>query len=95
METSVGEQKPNETLRTIDRCIDNWFHHTESLSIEMEVFFMSLDNDNSSAGINSLRPSDAYMRRWTGPSLVQTMASRPVGAKPLSEPMLEYCQFEP
>ena len=39
---------------------------------------------------NSLRPSDAYMRRWTGSSLVQIMASRLFGAKPLSEPMLEY-----
>ena len=40
---------------------------------------------------NSLRPSDAYMRRWTGSSLVQIMACRLFGAKPLSEPMLEYC----
>ena len=41
--------------------------------------------------LNSLRPSDAYMRRWTGSSLVQIMACRLFGAKPLSEPMLEYC----
>ena len=40
---------------------------------------------------NSLRPSDAYMRQSTMPSLVQIMACRLVGAKPLSEPMLEYC----
>ena len=39
---------------------------------------------------NSLRLSDAYMRRWTGSSLVQIMACRLFGAKPLSEPMLEY-----
>ena len=41
--------------------------------------------------LNSLRPSDAYMGRWTGSSLVQIMACRLFGAKPLSEPMLEYC----
>ena len=41
--------------------------------------------------IKSLRPSDAYMRRWTGSSSVQIMACRLFGAKPLSEPMLEYC----
>ena len=35
--------------------------------------------------INSLRPSDAYMRQKTRPSLVQIMACR------LSEPMLKYC----
>ena len=40
---------------------------------------------------NSLRPSDAYMRRWTGSSLAQIMAWRLFCAKPLSEPMLEYC----
>ena len=35
---------------------------------------------------NSLRPSDAYMRRWTGSWLVQIIACRLFGAKPLSEP---------
>ena len=40
--------------------------------------------------LNSLRPSDAYTRHWTGPSLVQIMACRLFGAKPLSEPMMEY-----
>ena len=39
---------------------------------------------------NSLRPSDAYMRQKTRPSLVQIMACRLFGAKPLSEPTLEY-----
>ena len=34
--------------------------------------------------INPLRPSDAYMRSWTGSSLVQIMACRLNGAKPLS-----------
>ena len=41
--------------------------------------------------INSLRPSDAYMRQLTRPSLVQIMACRLDGAKQLSEPLLEYC----
>ena len=39
-------------------------------------------------GVNSLRPSDAYMRQQTRPSLVQIF-----GAKPLSEPMMTYCQL--
>ena len=43
--------------------------------------------------INSLRPSDAYMRRWTGSSLVQILACRLYGDRPLSEPMLEYCYW--
>ena len=45
-------------------------------------------------GINSLRPSYAYMRRYTMPSLAQIMACRLTGAKPLSEPMLPYCQLD-
>ena len=34
-----------------------------------------------------LRPSDAYMRQQSRPSLVQIMACRWVGTKPLSKPM--------
>ena len=41
--------------------------------------------------INSLRPSDAYMR---SSSLVQIMACRLVDAKPLSEPLLYNCQLD-
>ena len=42
----------------------------------------------TSLSINSLRPSDAYMRPQSRPSLVQIMAWRLAVAKPLSEPML-------
>ena len=42
--------------------------------------------------VNSLRPRDTYMRLWTRSSLVQIMACRLLGAKPLSEPMLTYSQ---
>ena len=41
--------------------------------------------------VNSLRPSDAYMASVKLPPLIQIMACRLVGAKPLSEPVLEYC----
>ena len=40
---------------------------------------------------NSSPPIAAYMRPWTESTLVQIMACRLVGAKPLSEPMLEFC----
>ena len=42
--------------------------------------------------INSSSPSAAYMRRWIGTALVQVMACRLFGAKPLPEPVLIYCQ---
>ena len=37
----------------------------------------------------------AYMRWWIGSALVQIMACRLDGTKPLSEPMLSYCQLHP
>ena len=43
--------------------------------------------------VNSLRLSDSYMHQWTRPSLVQIMACRLFGTKPLSEPMLTKLSF--
>ena len=36
----------------------------------------------------------AHMHQWTGSGLVQVMACRLFGAKPLPEPMLAYCQLD-
>ena len=44
--------------------------------------------------VNSSPPSAAYMCQWIGSSLVQIMACRLFGAKPLSKPMLDYCQLD-
>ena len=35
------------------------------------------------------------MRQLVGSELVQIMACRLFGAKPLSQPMLRYCQLDP
>ena len=40
-------------------------------------------------------PSAAYTRRWAGSALIQVMACRLFGAKPLPELMLVYCQLDP
>ena len=40
-------------------------------------------------------PSAAYMRQGTGLALFQIMACRLIGAKPLPEPLLIYCQLHP
>ena len=45
--------------------------------------------------LNSLRLTNVYMRLKTRPSLVQIMACRLFGTKPLSEPVQVYCQFDP
>ena len=57
-------------------------------------------NNSASIGfelilIDTNPPSAAYMRRWTGSALIQIMACRLGGAKPLSKPMLTYCQLKP
>ena len=43
--------------------------------------------------MSSSHPGDAYTRQWTGSALVQVMACRLLGTKPLPEPMLAYCQL--
>ena len=40
-------------------------------------------------------PSAARMHQWIGSALVKIMACRLFGAKPLSKPMLCYCQLDP
>ena len=45
--------------------------------------------------INSSPPSAAYMRQWTGSSLVHVMACCLFATKPLSKPMLGYYQLDP
>ena len=44
-------------------------------------------------GLADLPPSGAYMRQGTESALVQLMACRLSGTKPLPEPMLIYCQL--
>ena len=44
--------------------------------------------------VNPSPPSAAYMRHWNGSALVQVLACRLFGAKPLPEPMLVYCQLD-
>ena len=44
---------------------------------------------------NLLRLGDAYMRQYNIPIFVQIMACHLFGAKPLSKPMLPYCQSDP
>ena len=39
--------------------------------------------------INSVKPSDAYMRQQTMPPVVQITVCRLVGPKPICDPMLE------
>ena len=45
--------------------------------------------------LNPSPPSAAYKRQWIGSALVQIMACRLFGAKPLYKPMLICCRLDP
>ena len=45
-------------------------------------------------GFKIISPSAAYMRQYTGSALVQVMACRLFGIKPLPESMVAYCQLD-
>ena len=51
-------------------------------------------NVHACTSLNSSPPSDGYIRQWIGWALVQIMVCRLFGAKPLSKPMLGYCQLD-
>ena len=44
--------------------------------------------------LDSYPPSAAYMRQWIWSALVRIIACRLFGAKPLSKPILGYCQLD-
>ena len=46
------------------------------------------------SGLSSTPPSAAYMCQWIGSALIQIMACRLFDAKPLSKPILGYCQLD-
>ena len=64
-------------------------HNTSERSEDIKIIRVD-END-----INSSPLSVAYMRHWTVLALVKIMACRLFGSKPLSKPMLVYCQLDP
>ena len=72
----------NAFLYSQTQCnLDMWIRHQTILWL-------------NAVSINLLRPSDAYPRLYTEPSLVPIIACRLFGTKPLSEPKLVYCELE-
>ena len=45
------------------------------------------------SNLNSSPPSAPYMRLWTGSTLVQIMACRLLGTKPLPQPMIHFANW--
>ena len=69
-------------------------YHGSFTRFPSTAFFNQLA-ERLGAKLSSSPPSPAYMRRWTGSALLQMMACRLDGTKPLSESILIYCQLDP
>ena len=88
------------------RCTYNFFinQNISTTKSELSVLKILRTPENSisrgkswrinNPSFNSSPPSAAYMHQWIGSALVQIMACRLFGAKPLSAPMLVYCQLD-
>ena len=85
-----GRQKPTYFMYSILShkigCLNHWialkFDRPQGNSAEEEP-------------VNSLRPSDVYMRQYKIVTLLQIMACLLFCTKPLSEPMVSYFQLDP
>ena len=75
--------------------IKAWWRHDIKCFQYHSPFVKGTHIHNGLYIVNSLRPSDAYMRQYNIPTLLQIMTCRLFGAKPLSEPTLPYCQLIP
>ena len=73
-----------------------WFGAVRQQTITWVIVGPVLCRHMASLGHNDFPEARwQYMRQWIGSPLVQIMACRLFGAKPLSEPMLGYCQLDP
>ena len=85
-----------------------WRHHVDYFCIitrgarwsNLKLWYLSMFHECAHyliklVSFNSLRPSDEYMSQYTRPILDQIMACGLIGTKPLSEPVLAYCQLNP
>ena len=87
---------PNENIQlryNCDKYLVNIMDYTKPISsLVLNTYMYKLKSNQR--WVNSLRLSDAYMHQYNIQTLVQIMACRLFGAKPLSEPMLPYCQLD-
>ena len=95
-----GKHQLKFSLLKLYQPIQCWLSKTCSLNTYGYKWYCTMAiNDTESPLLadyqfNSSPPSAAYMRQWTGSSLIQVMACRLFGAKSLPEAMLVYCQLD-
>ena len=69
------------------------FRHQSKISLKITYKIFHSNLFPRGQWVNSL--SDAYLHQYNTPTLLQIKACRLFGTKPLSEPMLPYCQLDP
>ena len=72
--------------------LDGWQHYQDTRMCR--PLTRPLNSEHGTTEGNTMQPSNAYIRQLNMPSLVQIMACRLLGAKPISESMLVYCQLK-
>ena len=93
---NLNNEFENDTFRTIFVSPRHQWVHNQLTVATYENHTKSISNFYASMiSINLSPPGAAYMRKWIGWALVQIMACRLYGTKPLSKPMLGYCQLNP
>ena len=65
------------------------------MSNDTVMIHLQKDTYGRDFNLESVRPVDAYMHHWTGPSLVEVMAWCLISGKPLPQTVLSYCQLDP
>ena len=84
---SVPESERSRPDAAVIGTMLSWFWHVMARP-------RGCKDSKDTALINSSHPSAAYMPQWIGPVLVQIMACRLSGAKPLPEAILTYSQLD-
>ena len=90
--TCIGDYNPKSQWRDIFRPRINMFRW----NAECLLWMSKTCCPNPCPGgtfLKSSQPSAAYMRQWIGSALIQIMACRLLGAKPLAKPTLGNCQL--
>ena len=85
----IGENIFEGTMCNVTPSYFSPLNKSGKLTVFQNIFFQI------NCMVTSSCPSDAYMCQWIGSVLVQIMACQLFGAKPLSKPMLSYCQLDP
>ena len=93
---SFNPEKSRAEIFTLD--FDSLTNVPDNIMIDTfftQQFIIAFNVDRMSGVDKSSPPSATYMRQRIGSALVQIMACRLFYAKPLSKPMLGYCQLDP